>query len=283
MPTPGDLREYLDYCRLRNLRPDTLRLYTSVLTRVLTITGRTELGEVTEDDLAGWERSALRGRAPETRRGYVSAVQTYYRWAARRGLADPSTHLAMPQVHRGLPRPIGEDDLDLALKAAHATDLRLYAMLRLMADAGLRAGEVAGVWAGDLRDDTDPMTLTVRYGKGGRQRTVPVGQSVRVALLGLHVRRGWCFPAHTAAGHMSGNHVSHLVNRHLHKLGIPATGHQLRHRMLTVGYQHTRDIRLIQSIAGHQSPATTAVYTAWAPANATGLVAHLDGIADAAA
>jgi integrase/recombinase XerC len=212
----------------------------------------------------------------------VTAVNGYFKWATRRGyiVDDPSTILTIPKIRKGEPRPIGEDDLELALLAAPTTGM--LAMLRLMCDAGLRCCEVAAFHRQDLDDTVKPNILFVRGGKGATQRRVPVGQAVRTAIIRTGVKAGPLFPKANAHGHMTRVEVSRRVNEHLHGLGIPDTAHTLRHRYLTVGFQWTRDIRLVQELAGHASPATTAIYTRYSPQNADDLIAHFDDLAGAA-
>jgi len=61
--------------------------------------------------------------------------------------------------------------------------------------------------------------------------------------------------------------VSEIASRWLHKLGVrvggkPATIHKGRHRYASEVYQATHDLRAVQELLGHESPATTAIYTA---------------------
>ncbi len=69
--------------------------------------------------------------------------------------------------------------------------------------------------------------------------------------------------------------ISKLANDCLHRSGTNATLHQLRHRCLSLLYQETLDLRLVQELAGHSSPATTAVYTLVSPARAAQAVEAL--------
>jgi integrase/recombinase XerC len=81
--------------------------------------------------------------------------------------------------------------------------------------------------------------------------------------------RGWVFRRlDGGSGPNLPGTISALSAEHLRSLGIPATLHQLRHRFATQLYQRSRDIRLLQDILGHSSPATSALYAAWAPAAA---------------
>jgi integrase/recombinase XerD len=57
---------------------------------------------------------------------------------------------------------------------------------------------------------------------------------------------------------VSGDWVSKTLKR---LLGGELTAHTLRHRFATKAYQGSKDIRAVQELLGHSSPATTAVYT----------------------
>ena len=61
--------------------------------------------------------------------------------------------------------------------------------------------------------------------------------------------------------------MSQLVNEHLHGLGIGDTGHAARHRAATVLYDRSgHDLRMVQEFLGHADVSTTAIYTAYDPA-----------------
>lgn len=86
-----------------------------------------------------------------------------------------------------------------------------------------------------------------------------VWTEIRVAL----PRRGWVYPRRDGRpGHISAGSVSQLCNAHLSACGLQETMHQLRHRFGTATYAATRDLRVVQELLGHGSPATTAIYTA---------------------
>jgi site-specific recombinase XerD len=76
-------------------------------------------------------------------------------------------------------------------------------------------------------------------------------------------------------GPLTANRVSQVVNGYLHGIGIVDTAHTIRHWYGTNIYRITRDLRLVQEMMGHESPATTAIYTAYDPANADIMAAAL--------
>lgn len=77
-------------------------------------------------------------------------------------------------------------------------------------------------------------------------------------------------------GRYTAKTMSVAVRHYFADLGIKATAHQLRHFFGTGIYAQTHDIRLTQELLGHQSPSTTAIYTAWAAVDAAPAVASLN-------
>jgi integrase/recombinase XerC len=225
----------------------------------------------TADDLATWQRT-ISTMAVESIANYVGHARGFYAWLARfHHVPDASDLLERPRVPRRMPRPIDDQSLAEALRLA---DDRMQVMLALMAFAGARCCEVALAERPHLRDRAATPTI-ILYGKGGKQRIVrapndlgPMIDRIGVPARGRMVR--------TAAGHpLTATRVSQLVNAYLHSIGIPDTAHTIRHWYATNIYRITRDLRLVQEMLGHESPATTAIYTAYDPANADIMAAAL--------
>ena len=254
--------EYMYWAKnQRGLSDNTIRVRADLLYRLSTFLGDIPLREAQIGHLLRFERLAIAGRAPQSRRAYVSHLHSFYRWLMQQGVIgeDPTVMLTVPKVGRGLPRPIEEDDLEIALRMARP---KMRAMLVLAAYAGLRAIEIAGLSWDDVRREQDGAAfIIVRNGKGNRSRTVEVGQIVVRTLQAYGVqRRGPVFLGADGA-RIHARSVSTACNRFLRRHGINATLHQLRHRYGVVGYQLTRDLRLMQDQLGHSSPATTQIYT----------------------
>ena len=195
---------------------------------------------------------------------YVSHVSEFFKWAVKEGLrpGNPAADVPVPKVSRGLPRPVSEDSLMAALAAAPP---RIRPWLVLAGWCGLRACEISGLRRENILDTVSPPVLLVAASatKGAHERMVPMSAFV---VAELHAARlppsGFAF--RRADGQPGPNApwmISHLCNEHLHACGIAASLHQLRHRFLTQMWRATHDLRLVQDLAGHSSPATTAGYT----------------------
>jgi integrase/recombinase XerD len=220
------------------------------------------LETATPADLAAWRRSLT--VAPASIAPYVAHLNAYYVWLQRTGIRadNPAEGLPVPRTSKGIPRPISESDLWCALESASA---RIRPWLVLAGWAAFRAREIAYLRREHVCDTAArPWLLVSRdSGKGRHERAVPMSGFVLGELRAAGLpSRGWVFPRHDGgAGPNTPGLVSSLANETLRRSGSDATLHQLRHRCLTMLHEETRDIRIVQSVAGHASLATTEVYT----------------------
>lgn len=273
-----DVIDYAHWARnIRGLADNTITVRIDLLERLHAYIG-IPLRDAEPGHLLRFERAAIAGRAPETRRAYCCHIRAFYRWAQTNRIVtdDPSTMLTLPVVPRHLPRPIEEDDLVLALAAARP---KMAAILTLAAYAGLRCVEIAGLDWSDLRREQDgTVFIHVRHGKGRKERAVEVGQVVLRALHGYGVRRRGPMFYGEDGRPIDARSISASGNRFLARHGVEATMHQLRHRYGTVAYELSHDLRLVQELLGHASPTTTAGYTRTSAVAASRMVAAMDAL-----
>ena len=271
------LAEHVEWMRLRELSPRTVEQRLTAMHSLIRWAQAPSL-MLDAGHLNGWQRALAEHVAPASRSSYVSQVRSFYGWATAAGLveSDPTAVLVAPKLRQGKPRPISEADLERAL--AQAPD-RVAPMLVLAAYAGLRAAEIGALDRADVLDRQDPALLVVT-GKGGKERIVPAGAGTVAALhrYGLPASGPVFRREDGRPGRLSGNLVSHLCCGYLHSVGIEDTFHALRHRFLSQIYRETHDIRLTQELAGHESPATTAIYVQWSSEDAARAVAQLDSV-----
>jgi integrase/recombinase XerD len=207
-------------------------------------------------------------------------VRSLHRFLVEEGAAghDPTDGLDAPRVPAGLPKALGEDDVEQLLAVVAGSDAvarRDRAILETLYAGGLRISELVGLSLGDL--DLDEGVLRAR-GKGAKERVVPIGRPARAAL------RAWLGPAGREAlrparwarrgdaeavflnqrgGRLSRQGAWGVVRRHGDRAGLGArlTPHVLRHSCATHMLDHGADIRAVQELLGHASISTTQVYT----------------------
>jgi integrase/recombinase XerD len=143
------------------------------------------------------------------------------------------------------------------------TGCRNHAMLKVMLDAGLRASEVINLKEGDI--DWRSGRLTVRCGKGGRDRTLWLNDDCMDALKDWQKIRptGTHFFCTLKSGKMCGRYVREFVKRYAQKKSLTKNvhPHTLRHTFATDLLSKTSNIRIVQKALGHQSIVTTTIYT----------------------
>jgi integrase/recombinase XerD len=244
-------------------------------------------------DLAAAERAdieayladlELRGMARATRARRLSAIRQIYRFAFLEGWRgdDPATLIKGPRKARSLPAALGETEVDRLLAAVRshgrtATErCRNTCLMELLYATGLRVSELVALPVAAVRGD--PRMILVR-GKGGRERMVPLSAPARAALadwLGLRdrdealaekagrPRSPHLFPTRGRRGHLTRERFWGLVKALALDAGLDPSAispHTLRHAFATHLLAHGADLRVIQTLLGHASIATTEIYT----------------------
>jgi integrase/recombinase XerD len=206
----------------------------------------------------------------------LTAVRGLFKWLCRKGFlqANPAADLDAPKKTRRLPA----DTLSLAqvrhlLDCPDVSDLlgiRDHAMLELLYCTGIRRAELADL---ELRDlNTDAKTLTVREGKGGKDRVVPLGgntlhwlsrylEEVRPRLVLDLATQGLFLTGY--GDPFSPSSLGNLVRQYVRRAEVRQNGgcHLLRHACATHMLENGADVRVIQQLLGHAKLETTAIYT----------------------
>ncbi len=214
------------------------------------------------------------GLSGATIRRQVSSLRTYYAFLIGEGLADsdPTDRLQPPRLGRTLPDTLSVAEVE-SLLAAPTVDERLgwrdRALLELAYGAGLRVSELVGLGIGDLMFSEGLVRV---FGKGGKERLVPVGRGVVGAVsVYLHNLRG-----ELDRGQGGGKVLLNARGRPLSRVGAwgivkkaarvagitkQVSPHTLRHSFATHLLEGGADLRAVQEMLGHADLATTQIYT----------------------
>jgi integrase/recombinase XerD len=279
------VRRYLDYLAVeRGLASNTLSAYRRDLHRYagwLAAAGIDDPAQAGETDLVAFLGDLRAGSTPVGTRYRASsvartlaAVRGFHRFLVRERLAgaDPSRDLGTPKVPASLPKALSVEQVEALLGAIAGDDqlaLRDRALLETLYAAGLRVSEATAL---DV-DDLDLEDGTVRaFGKGAKERLVPIGRSARRALESYLVRarpllaRPRSGPAlflNAQGSRLTRQGCWKILRRHARHAGLEAevSPHVLRHSFATHLLAGGADIRSVQELLGHASLATTQVYT----------------------
>jgi len=283
----------------RSLSPHTVRAYASDISSLLKHASRQGVDKpegLGATELRGWlavQHESGAARATLARQG--AAARTFTAFAHRRGwlAADPGPQLGTLKTRRALPHVLRQDEmaavlagLDQAGREAElaavagpaagagsasgaAVTLRDAAVLELFYATGIRVSELCGLDAGHL--DHGRRTVRVR-GKGGKERIVPVGvPALRSVTRWLAAGRPVLVTAASGpalflgvrGGRLDPRTARRIVHERLREAGATRdTGpHGIRHTAATHLLEGGADLRSVQEILGHSSPATTQIYT----------------------
>jgi site-specific recombinase XerD len=216
---------------------------------------------------------ATRGFARRTIARRASALRRYFGWARRVDAiaSDPTAGLSAPRGEARLPRVLHPDELRSLLSDTatggtdDACDLRDTALLELLYGSGLRVAEAAAL---DV-DDLDLVRRRVRvWGKGGKQRLVPLSEPAADALgRWLADGRGaFATEASPAAAVFLNRRGRRMTPRDARRVldrraATPTHPHALRHTFATHLLDGGADLRVVQELLGHADLATTQRYT----------------------
>lgn len=210
-------------------------------------------------DTLGYARRSVARKA--------SAVRAFFADLARRGdvLTNPADLLARPRRPRTLPHALPQRTVRDVIESIDATDpiaVRDRAILEILYATGMRVSELAALRVGDVGEGDFLRVL----GKGGRERSVPLGRPARQAVRRyLNGARPWL--AHSEAGDRlwAGARGGPLEARGIRKVVQTRAAtfpHALRHSFATHLLEGGADLRAVQELLGHIELATTQIYTA---------------------
>ena len=263
---------------VRNLSPNTTRAYGQDLRAFLLWTQREGVSplRVTHRDLRAYLLELTRaGYSTRTIARHLSALRGLYRWMLREGLCDSAavTALSSPKLARTLPRTMSDADVRRLLETCEGSEpveLRDRAFLELLYATGARISEVAGLSVDDVAFDQGLVSL---FGKGSKERVVPV-YPVALERVESYLARGRGALARadrptsalflsTRGNPMSADALRTAFERRVAQAGLdPAlTPHAMRHTFATELLGGGADLRSVQELLGHESLATTQVYT----------------------
>lgn len=289
-------RAWLDHLRVeRGVSANTsasyardARRYTAWLER----RGIRDLADVREQDIADFLAS-LRNPGPDdgldgaepvalsasSAARTLIAVRGLHRFAALEGFVgqDVAAGVRPPAQTKRLPKAIGIGEVERLLEAASFGDtpeaLRDRALLEVLYACGARISEACALDLDDvpLADDAPPVVRL--FGKGSKERIVPVGSFAREALRAYVVRGR---PALAAKGdgtpalflNQRGRRMSRqtawaVIQVVAERAGLTehVSPHTLRHSFATHLLDGGADVRVVQELLGHASVTTTQIYT----------------------
>ena len=189
----------------------------------------------------------------------VCALRFFYAKTLKRAFLLED--IPFPRKEQRLPLILSQEEVARILTVP--PHLKSRALLMTIYAAGLRRSEAAHLRVNDI--DSARMTITVRQGKGQKDRLVMLSP-VLLEILRQYWRHNkpkqWLFPGENPDHPISDNDVFAVFHNAVRRAGITkkVSPHSLRHSFATHLLESGTDLRTIQILLGHRSLKTTARY-----------------------
>lgn len=276
----GEVDAFLAWIELeKGLAVNTTESYQSDLVQCATFLDRQRIAgwlDVTGADVTDWLYSLSESHyLASSLARKLTALRMFARFLVRERIReDDFTELiSAPKLARNLPGTLTAEEVTKLLEAPDPRTphgLRDRAFLELFYSSGLRVSELCGLTLQQV--DLENGFLRV-YGKGSKERVVPVG-SKAVEALQAYLANGRpalvkgktgseLFISERGTG-ISRKTIWHWIKKHAKSAGIekPVKPHLLRHSFATHLLAGGADLRAIQELLGHANISTTQIYTA---------------------
>lgn len=210
-----------------------------------------------------------RNNTNSTRSRKIACIKSFFNYLEKKAriiVDNPADELEMPKIEKRTPIYLNFEESKRLLDSISGRNReRDTCIITIFLNCGVRLSELCGMNISDIKSDT----ISV-IGKGGKQRTIYLNKSCLKSIEEyLRVRSDMNGNYKDALFLSEQNHrinkrtVQHIVTKYVKKASLPKkyTPHKLRHTAATLLYKNGADIRSIQEILGHDSIATTQIYT----------------------
>jgi integrase/recombinase XerD len=215
---------------------------------------------------------SVEGRTPATVNRRLAALRAFGTWAKQKGLIRelPTEGIGDVPVPRQAPKALDERVVDRVLRRSEQSGHRRdHAILMTLRHTGIRVAELCDLRVGDVVTSERKGTLTVRAGKGMKQRTVPLNADVRrvLAVYLYEDRPGavagdFLFISRRTKGRLTEKAVRELAAKYGYQAMVEDTHpHAFRHSFATELVRKGVPLTAVGALLGHESLQSTARYT----------------------
>lgn len=273
------LEQFCEYSlAMRGCLPNTITKYRTCLRVFVNATNVRDIAACTEFLVRDFffRGRTDRGWKASTFLTYRNTLVVFFRWCVRHGhvAANPVDGLERPRLPRSLPRRLTTQEAETLLERignypyrSRLERCRDLALIATILYAGLRKSELVRLGYGDV--DTDNRSLFVRFGKGAKDRVVPIASGLVTILAAYVVERRKagkrCPSFFVSLRHDRGLTIQGFRSVMLKLRRITGTAfapHMLRHTFATLMLEGGCDIYALSRLMGHSDIKTTTIYLA---------------------
>ncbi len=270
---------FLDYLRYeRNYSDDTVKAYGEDIRQFQEFGGE-DVGlqspsEVVVDVVREWMIHLMNlGYATTSVNRKLSSLRSYYKYLLRKGevKVDPLRKITGPKNKKNLPVFVKESEMNRLLDDEDFGEgfegCRDHLVIAMFYATGMRLSELIGLDDGDVDFAASVIKVT---GKRNKQRLIPFGEELRAEMEAYVKQRDESVPVRSDAffvrktgERLYPNIVRKIVTRNLSKVVTvkKRSPHVLRHTFATSMLNHEAELGAIKELLGHESLATTEIYT----------------------
>ncbi|OKZ10447.1 MAG: tyrosine recombinase XerC [Bacteroides oleiciplenus] len=270
---------FLDYLQYeRNYSEETIKSYREDL-RQFEEFARGEIGdsapsEVKAELVREWIVSLMdKGYTSTSINRKLSSLRSFYKFLLRRGevTVNPLQKVVGPKNKRPLPAFLKESEMDKLLDEVDFGEgfkgCRDHMIIEMFYATGMRLSELIGL---DDKDVDFSSSLIKVTGKRNKQRLIPFDEELKITMTEyVNVRnesvlnRTDAFFVRETGERLTRSIVENLVKRNLSKVVTlkKRSPHVLRHTFATIMLNHDAELGAIKELLGHESLATTEIYT----------------------
>lgn len=198
----------------------------------------------------------------------ASAFRSFYKFLMLEKIItkNPATNLELPKRGRAIPKYLSPQEIELLISSSGdiKTSTRLRCMIELIYASGLRVSELC-----ELPMSANLGDRLLIHGKGAKERLVPMHESAQHALHKWIELRGdvdskYVFPTSSNTGHITRDGFFKILKKCAVLAGIDpnrVSPHVLRHSFASHLLAGGANLRIIQTMLGHEDISTTQIYT----------------------
>jgi site-specific recombinase XerD len=259
-------KEFLDFLKSKKHSSATILAYgkdIDQLTSFLEELEKQQIHDVSKDDIQAFlGKLAEKGYTPKSLSRKLNSTRTFYRFLKVNEYItdDPSLLVSHPHYELAAPRILKPTEYR-ALRDAARNDARMYAIIELLLQTGIRIGELADVRMDDIKGDT----IRIRPHEKHEERVVPMNKSAKEALnrylqIRSQIQDDHVFVTKSGKPFLVRN-IRTAIERYFRIAGIEnAKVNDLRHTFVAHHLKHGVSLVLLSKILGHKRLSTTERY-----------------------
>lgn len=281
------------YLESQNYAQSTVSAYESdfrLYSSFLNAEGIDDIYQITPQLMRSYPKwLAKKGLQPSSIARRINSLRSFFKWAGEEEILEenPLRKVRVPRLEKPIPQYLREDELSRFLSVPTLDHPLDRAVIFLMVNTGLRRQEVINLDVDDI--DLNTNLITVRHGKGAKDRLVPINKMAREALVQYLSVRPPCeddalfVGMRTSRIRIGKSYLQGLFRRCLDQAGIRRKGlslHKIRHTFATRLLERGADLRTLQELLGHVDLNTTQIYAHASKQRLSLAVGLLDADAD---